>query len=695
MVEGQKSSDKGKGPDIGDGPREDNGPEASQPNSTILDNIRSSLRRKDDTSRFVGLTMLRAFLDSSSELRSDPDILLSLWEAISPKFLDRLIKSKNVQGQGDKSTYPTLDLGVLVIHRFTLLLPEQAKRSDGLVGRIPTLVDAVLRSSEETTQRIVQTLLELVTFHEGSAALISVSDLSPLVEVAPSQRLVLSIFDRAWLNCMAAGHGKTPLTGSIDQTIQGLVSAFKGTDGVTFLQFLGDFLRKSQPEALPPHPRWIQSVVQLVRNLLTSRPNPAARNAYTLVSASLLEVYPADASRLLFTTDVKDDKPFAYLLITLILTDIRATIPRLLSLLNDPSYPDTAKQIGSAFDIVTHFVGYLVRSIDALVNEDTENEDMSIMLPAEFLLKIRTNITETMSLTIEFLRDRWDASVAGAMGLHPDARPGAAEHWKGYLPISWESTRDVVDNDPLILAAIRALALWLREDDNKQLRKESAGLTDLFLDLYESSSSSSSSSSDSNNNDNSITADRLDFRSAVLVALEGVMVEEKGIHAFIKNEGWKILSKDLFSILQAVSTATASASASASAADHLRRDSEAVRGREIVRVLLAFVESEEHGTEEDWMGVITAVAAWSPPDDASLPLVVQEFLAAVLQLATALLANAHDGVRKRYAYSTSAIVGIATQLQEGLDGEEGREAGDGGALRESLDDVFATLGSLD
>lgn len=145
MVDGKTSSDKGKGPDVGEQTPQNNTSRTPQPNSTVLDNIRSSLKRKDDTSRFVGLTMLRAFLDSSSELRDDPEILLSLWEAISPKFLDRLIKSKSIQGQGDKATYPTLDLGVLVIHRFALLLPERAKRDDRLVGRIPTLVDAVLR----------------------------------------------------------------------------------------------------------------------------------------------------------------------------------------------------------------------------------------------------------------------------------------------------------------------------------------------------------------------------------------------------------------------------------------------------------------------------------------------------------------------------------------------------------------------
>lgn len=109
-------------------------------NSAILQNIRVSLKQKNDTSRFVGLTMLRSFLDSPSELKNDEQVLLSLWDAISPRFLDRLIKSKGGKDDGQ----PTLDLGVSVIRKFSTLLPETAKKDRRMVERIPVLVDAVL-----------------------------------------------------------------------------------------------------------------------------------------------------------------------------------------------------------------------------------------------------------------------------------------------------------------------------------------------------------------------------------------------------------------------------------------------------------------------------------------------------------------------------------------------------------------------
>lgn len=367
-----------------------------------------------------------------------------------------------------------------------------------------------------------------------------------------------------------------------------------------------------------------------------------------MVSASLLEVYPVEASRLLFSNDASGDKPFSYLLMILVLTEIRAMAPRLLALLNDPSYPETAKRLGSAFDVATHFIAYLIKAMDDML----EGDDTSAVMPAEFLLKLRTSLSETLSLAVEFLRDRWDASVAGAMGLHPDARPGAAEQWTGYLPISWESSRDVVDNDPLILAAIRTLAIWLREDDSKLLRKEAAGLTDMFLDLYQAGGSG-----------------RLDFRSPVLVALEGTVLENKGADALGANGGWKILSRDLLAILRQTAT-----------------EAEAARGQEIVRVLMTYVEAGDNGTEEDWMGLVTHVAAWVPADDAPR-LAVLDFQAAVLQLVTTLVVNAREGMRKRYVHTTRAVVDIAEQLRRQVAVEHG-------PLMESLDDVVATLGEL-
>lgn len=265
------------------------------------------------------------------------------------------------------------------------------------------------------------------------------------------------------------------------------------------------------------------------------------------------------------------------------------------------------------------------------------------------LLKIRKSISETMSVTIEYLRDRWDASVAGAMGLHADARSNTTETSTGsHFTLTWDSIKNIAEEDPFILSALQALALWLREDENVQLRKEATGLTDVFLDLYRASSSK-----------------KLDFRSAAVVAFEGLAALEKGRDAILRNEGWELLSKDLVSSLQAHK--------------EVQSDREAIHIIDIVRVLLAIAESERSGTLENWMDIITGVAAWDVPETTSP--VAQEAQVAVLQLCCTLLAGTNTGMRIRYTHSIHAIAGIASQLNRTVSNE----------FREQMDDVLETL----
>lgn len=386
-------------------------------------------------------------------------------------------------------------------------------------------------------------------------------------------------------------------------------------------------------------------MVGYIQNLVTSRPTPEARSAYTNAAASLLQSYPSPAPGLLFTDEERDEKPFAYLLVNLLLIDIRSSAPTLLEQLNAPEYPKTSRRLASAFDVICIFIGYLVRSL-----EDESLE--TLIMPADSLLKIRKSISETMSVAVEYLRDRWDASIAGAMGLHPDARVGPAETSFGsHRTLAWDAITDTVDNDPYILSAVRALALWLREEENELLRKEATGLIDMFMDLYRAS-----------------TSERLDFRSPTLVALEALTTLDRGREILQSHDGWQILSDDLVSILQESSVAS--------------HEVEASRGIEIVRVLLQVAEQQYSGTEEEWMNLITTVAAWdvSGPER---PPVVQEFQVAVLQLCCTLLAGASGGLRSRYRHSISAINGIATQLS--------RRIGRDSFVREQMEDVLATL----
>ncbi len=118
--------------------------------------IQALLGAKDDTSRFVGLALLKSVLDNTREVRDDEEAIVALWESIPPKFLDRLIRTGSRQTPAaapdtSSSTSPRkdsndmLDLAVSVLHTFAALLPEKARQTPRLLDRIPQLVACLLQ----------------------------------------------------------------------------------------------------------------------------------------------------------------------------------------------------------------------------------------------------------------------------------------------------------------------------------------------------------------------------------------------------------------------------------------------------------------------------------------------------------------------------------------------------------------------
>ncbi len=128
--------------DVGHG---DGGSAATENRSTSLEKVKQLLKAKDDTSRFVGLALLKSVLDNSPELQSDEGTITSLWNSISPKFLNRLLRTGSQEaGSDDKNSKDMLDLAVAVLHTFAILLPSEAKQDSRLLNRIPKLTTAVL-----------------------------------------------------------------------------------------------------------------------------------------------------------------------------------------------------------------------------------------------------------------------------------------------------------------------------------------------------------------------------------------------------------------------------------------------------------------------------------------------------------------------------------------------------------------------
>lgn len=423
-------------------------------------------------------------------------------------------------------------------------------------------------------------------------------------------------------------------------------------------------------KALPQGTKWLQALATILRKLISSRPTSIGRSAYTHLASSLLQAYPEKAPSLLFTDHpqktsqrAEESKPFSYLFINLLLIDLRASFPSLLSKLNSAEYPAISQRLSAAFDIISSFIGFLVRRLD----EDEDSSSSDFKMPPDLLLKLRKDLSETMSLTIEYLRDRWDSSVAGASGLHPDARAGTASTSEGSrLTLTWDSLnpKDNVTDDPLILAGIRAIAIWIREDENENLRTETAGLMDMFIDLYRSSNTGT-----------------VDFRYPILLALEGILDTESGVDMFLGQGGWEVLFADLDTILR-----------------EIRRHpgisilTTASRGIEVVRVLLAAVDhSTTTYVKEDWMSAVTTTAALTAPPKSS-PAIVVELHIAMLQLSTALLSKAASGTQKRYVTTNPALSGFRNQLETVVEGMDDRD--EAAELIGLLEDVQLDLENL-
>ncbi|OTA80436.1 hypothetical protein M434DRAFT_401763 [Hypoxylon sp. CO27-5] len=633
-----------------------------------IEKIQQLLKTKDDTSRFVGLALLKSVLDNSPELQNEKGVIISLWDSISPKFLDRLLRTGSQSSSEEKNSKDMLDLAVAVIHTFAVLLPEEARHDEKLLGRIPRLASAVLHSSKQTTQVIIEALLTLITVPEGARifAGLEIDDWAPLIEIAPEHSHVLTIFIWAWergTTGLENEQAREAMRAKIDSGIQSFVSSFIGTDATSLLEFISHILRNLDERLIPRYPKWLGSVTKLIRNLSTNRPTAASRSAYTNCAGALLLIYPESTPQLLFLDEKDSSKPFSYLFINLILVDLRATLPSLLEKLNDPEYPRISQRLTSALDILTAFIGQLISWMEEIDNPKPGASSTStwLKMPPDLVLKLSSSIAETLSVTMEYLRDRWDASVAGAQGLHPEARTGSAHtEFGSRKTLAWDTKDESAATDAFILSAIRAIALWVRDDDGDVLRKEGAGLIDMFMELYQSSSSASSQ------------PNGLDYRLPILAALEGVLRTSKGIQAFNSYNGWRILSADMLKILEESSTST------------LLQEADIIRGTRIALVLQIVAENEGI-PPEDWMNVVTAVAAYNVPtmDGDARGGTLLDFQADVLQLATTLLASSNPGTRKRYVHSARAIRGIAQQLRS-------RVEGNSDTARE-LEDVISAL----
>ncbi|KAI5817090.1 Neurochondrin-domain-containing protein [Pyronema omphalodes] len=462
----------------------------------------SLLSRKDDTSRLVGLAALHSIINRVS---NPAEILDQCTKVLSPNFLDRLLGTGASSTQSVTQAKDMVELAINILNVFALTLPN-ANENQFLVNRAPKLIEVIPSCSDLTIATILQILLICSTGIAGAKKILEAEKLTTLVDLCATN-------DNAGQILQHALHRFTDDRIQSKEYLQRLLPMIcvklercPRAEKASILSLLGDLLIRTPTEYLPADQSWASSVYNALSPLIFAAPNSTERRHITIVIAALLNAYPPS---LLFSP------PFpartVQLLLQLTTIDLRASFPSLSEQLASPNYPVTSQRLAASFDIISSFITFLISS-----------EDFSaISLEPESLLKLRNDIGETFGLTTEFLRDRWDAVYTGSSGLEPEADPDAPKS------LTWDApSMTGPEKDPLVMAAMRALGIWLKEDEG--LRKECGGLVDVFLGLWTKGKDAG-----------------VDYRPWILAAFSGVLEEKHGREMFKENKGWKVLWDDL------------------------------------------------------------------------------------------------------------------------------------------------------
>jgi hypothetical protein len=409
-------------------------------------------------------------------------------------------------------------------------------------------------------------------------------------------------------------------------------------------------------------PKWLDAVLDVLRQQITQRPAARVRTAAVLLAGSMLHHLPPhiNFARILFQGPAHPERSslnFPHLFVKLILIDIRSTIPELMSTLTAPSYSSTALRLAASYDIVGMFLYILLQTLGE-DEEEVPGSSFEALIPPDLLLKLRSDLSETFSLTLEYMRDRWDASIAGTADLHSSAQGPQASSATGPLLLTWDNPAVPPTKDPIILAGLRAIALWLREDDNEMLRKQALGVLDMLLALYKLSSE----------------GQEVDFRSPVLTALTGVLPSSDiAVDDFLEQDGWAVLANDLNR--------------------HLSNTSPHVHAQDLVRALLAVVESEAvTQSRENWMQLISSAAEATVPALRSdlKDLTALEDIISVYQLAIAIYLKAPKRLQRLFKSDMEQIRWKATSIYAEAAGAISLDS----PVVQDAEDVLAGLATL-
>ncbi|QDS75095.1 hypothetical protein FKW77_007061 [Venturia effusa] len=633
------------------------GATASANPQAAIDQTLTLLQAKDDTSRFVGLSLLRALLDSNEQLRTDEKNLLKCWNAISNKFLIRLLRTQETKSKSKDEAQDMVGLAVAVVHIFANLLPshEVAEKKmiefcGPLLGTIPTLDLGPQKDAFQALQCIASTM-------SGAIVLAEFENWKAIIDGASSREDILVEVFRLYRAAANSGNLSLHQSGALASMVENALLGVKETgklDSIKVLEALIELTSeasvscrsststsRSYPLTMAKYeqsPKWITYAMDLVRTTIKKQPTSRGRNACIRLVGNLIQGLPPSSrfSYELFKdspSQKNDGAPFSYIFINLVSIEIRSTIPSLLESLASASYTSTALRLASCYDIMSAFIQYLLHYLDQ--NEAIMEGPLSSALSPEQFLRIRKDFAETLSMTLEFFRDRWDATVSGAGGLDPGARNDPSSP----LALTWDNPSVSPAGDPIILAGLRTLSLWLKEDENAELGREAISLMDMYMALYSSSMAADA---------------RVDFRHPILTCLTGLVPgSDDAAQQFLDHKGWTLLQDDFLHNISLLDIGVS--------------QNLAAHTQDIIRVLLLVVESETvPQTRLPWMTIVKKLAETRLPslrDKEKL-----ETLVGGWQLAVALVLKAPHNVKKSNAKNIESIKRKAEAISNELRG---------------------------
>ena len=209
------------------------------------------LKSKNDTSRFVGLSLLRTLLDTHVSLRDDPVTITRCWIAISPKFLKKLLQARRTDKRSEDEAHNMVTLAVSVIYAFTVLLEQEALEEQQVTGLCGALIESLTFSGAATRVLALQALSTIASRPKGASAICQVEDIKPLIEAAVEGELATSVIRFVLISTMKYSAGGDEESTSRTQTkgdgiIQTLIDAFEGKDQLRLLETISNVLEESQ-----------------------------------------------------------------------------------------------------------------------------------------------------------------------------------------------------------------------------------------------------------------------------------------------------------------------------------------------------------------------------------------------------------------------------------------------------------------